>query len=299
MAKKILHLLSPTPHVSPFDANMAADAGYDVLLPYTGVKAEDVAGLVQDAIFSRPPKQALDTGIFFGGKDALVALDMLGSARKAMVPPFIVSLFADPAGSFTTAAAMVARVEQVLGGGGLKGKKVVVFGATGVVGFASSVIAALQGAEVVMAGYDGVTRVSRSAEEIAKRFGVRPAAADASNEELKAGLLADAEVALCAGRAGVQVLSAVLLSQAKRLLVAADVNAVPPAGVEGVDVMADGAVVAGTQIKGIGALAIGRIKYQTQFGLFRQMIEATKPVALDFRYAFELAQRITREVKAA
>jgi methylene-tetrahydromethanopterin dehydrogenase len=297
MAKKILHVLSPTAHVSPFDANMAADAGYDVLLPYNGVKAEEVAGLVQDAIFSRPPKQALDTGIFFGGKDALLALDMLESARKAMVPPFIVSLFADPAGSFTTAAAMVARVEQAVGG--LKGKKVVVFGATGVVGFTSSVIAALQGAEVVMAGYDGVARVSRSAEEIAKRFGVRPVPADASNEELKAKLLSHADVALCAGRAGLQILSSALLSQAKRLLVAADVNAVPPAGVEGVDVMADGAVVAGTQIKGIGALAIGRIKYQTQFGLFRQMIEATEPVALDFRDAFELAQRITREVKAA
>jgi methylene-tetrahydromethanopterin dehydrogenase len=296
MAKKILHLLSPTAHVSPFDANMAADAGYDVLLPYNGVKAEEVAGLVQDAIFSRPPKQALDTGIFFGGKDALLALDMLESARKAMVPPFIVSLFADPAGSFTTAAAMVARVEQALGG--LNGKKVVVFGATGVVGFASSVIAALQGAEVLMAGYDGVTRVSRSAEEIGKRFGVRPMPADASNEELKAKLLSDADVALCAGRAGLQILSSALLSQAKRLLVAADVNAVPPAGVEGVDVMADGAVVAGTQIKGIGALAIGRIKYQTQFRLFRQMIEATKPVALDFRHAFELARRITREAKA-
>jgi methylene-tetrahydromethanopterin dehydrogenase len=298
MAKKILHLLSPTAHASPFDANMAADAGYDVVLPYTGVKAEEVAGLVQDAIFSRPPKQAIDTGIFFGGKDAMLALDMLASARKAMVPPFIVSLFADPAGSFTTAAAMVARVEQALGGEGLKGKKVVVFGATGVVGFASSVIAALQGAEVVMAGHDGVARVSKSAEEIAKRFEVRPVPADASSEVLKAGLLADAQVALCAGRAGVQILSSALLSQAKGLSVAADVNAVPPAGVEGVDVMADGTPISGTQIKGIGALAIGRIKYQTQFGLFRQMIEATKPVALDFRHAFELAQRIAGEGKA-
>jgi methylene-tetrahydromethanopterin dehydrogenase len=167
------------------------------------------------------------------------------------------------------------------------------------VGFASSVIAALQGANVVMAGYDGVARVSRSAEEIAKRFGVRPAPADASNEELKSKLLSDADVAMCAGKAGVQILSAALLSQAKRLLVAADVNAVPPAGVEGVDVMADGTPITGSQMKGIGALAIGRIKYQTQFGLFRQMIEATKPVALDFRHAFELAQRIAREGKAA
>ena len=33
---------------------------------------------------------------------------MLEAARKAMFPPFQISLVADPAGSFTTAAAMVA-----------------------------------------------------------------------------------------------------------------------------------------------------------------------------------------------
>ena len=49
-----------------------------------------------------------------GGKDAILALDMLDAAKKAMVPPFECSVFADPAGSFTTAAAMVACVEQVL-----------------------------------------------------------------------------------------------------------------------------------------------------------------------------------------
>ena len=65
-----------------------------------------------------------------------------------MVPPFGVSLFADPAGSFTTAAAMVARVERTAEArtaARLKGLAVAVFGATGVVGFASGVIAALEG----------------------------------------------------------------------------------------------------------------------------------------------------------
>ncbi len=301
MAKHILHLLSPTVHVSPFDANMALDAGYDAVLPYTGVKPEEVGGLVQDAIFSRPPKQALNTGVFFGGKDALGALDMLETARKAMVPPFIVSLFADPAGSFTTAAAMVAKVEQVLqrDGGGLRGRKVAIFGATGVVGFASAVIAALEGAEVSMAGYDGIARVSRSADEISKRFGVRPVPRDASTDQLKSELAGEAEIALCAGRAGVQILSAAQLGRAARLRVAADVNAVPPAGVEGLDAMADGTPIPGTQIAGIGALAIGRVKYQVQFGLFRQMIEATKPLRLDFRQAFELAQGIVKGEKSA
>ena len=112
--KHILHLLTPLKHMSPFDMNMALDAGFDATLPYTNVELGDVGALVQDAMFSRPPKAGVKTGVFFGGKNAITALDMLAAGEKAVVPPFGVSFFADPAGSFTTAAAMVACVEKVL-----------------------------------------------------------------------------------------------------------------------------------------------------------------------------------------
>ena len=293
--KHILHMLSPLPQVSPFDANMALDAGFDAVLPYAGIALTAVTALVQDAIFSRPPKDGAKTGMFIGGKDALLALDMLDAAKKAMVPPFVISLFADPAGSFTTAAAMVARVEAALRSErqrGLDGLKVVVYGATGVVGFASAVIAALQGARAVLAGYDGATRVQRSAAEISRRFGVTVEAADASTDALKGELLRNAEVAFCAGRAGVQILSADLLRAAPDVLVIADVNAVPPAGVEGLKAQADGVPLGGSKTLGIGALAIGGTKYRTEFGLFRRMIESSKPIYLDFRDAFALAREL-------
>ncbi|MFZ0123249.1 MAG: methylene-tetrahydromethanopterin dehydrogenase N-terminal domain-containing protein, partial [Xanthobacteraceae bacterium] len=112
--KHILHMITPLKHISPFDVNMAIDAGFDAVLPYTGVTLEELPGLVQDAIFSRPPKLGVKTGMFIGGKNAILALDMLSAAKKALVPPFGLSLFADPAGSFTTAAAMVACVEKIL-----------------------------------------------------------------------------------------------------------------------------------------------------------------------------------------
>ncbi|MBV9703587.1 MAG: methylenetetrahydromethanopterin dehydrogenase, partial [Methylobacteriaceae bacterium] len=159
--KNILHMLTPLKHISPFDVNMAVDAGYDAVAQYAQVTLEEVAGLVQDAIFSRPPKLGVRTGIFIGGKNAALALDMLEAAQKALVPPFSVSIFADPAGSFTTAAAMVACVEKVLKEKkqrDLKGLKVAVFGGTGVVGFSAAVIAALEGAEASLVGYDGVNR---------------------------------------------------------------------------------------------------------------------------------------------
>ena len=51
--KNILHMLSPQQNISPFDVNMACDAGYDLIIPYTNVNLSDIKSLVQDAIFSR------------------------------------------------------------------------------------------------------------------------------------------------------------------------------------------------------------------------------------------------------
>jgi methylene-tetrahydromethanopterin dehydrogenase len=293
--KNILHMLSPLKHMSPFDANIAVDAGFDAVLAYSQVTLEEVTALVQDAMFSRPPKLGPRTGMFFGGKNAVLALDMLEAARKTLLPPFEISLFADPAGSFTTAAAMVACVEKILKEKkhrDLKGLKVAVFGATGVVGFSAAVIAALEGADVTLVGHDGTKRVSEAAREITSRFGAEVHAADGSDDARKADILGTAEAVLCAGPAGVRILSVAQLAAAKNLLVAADVNAVPPAGIENLDMQANGAELTRHGALGIGPLAIGNVKYKTEFGLFKKMIEASKAVCFDFRDAFQLARDV-------
>jgi len=293
--KQILHMVTPLKHMSPFDVNMALDAGYDAVLTYTDITLEEVSGLVQDAMFSRSPKKGARTAMFFGGKNAILALDMLAAAKKALVPPFAISLFADPAGSFTTAAAMVVCVEKILKEKKqreLRGLKVAVFGATGVVGFSAGVLAALEGADVTLVGYDGLARVSAAAKEITARFEVDVRAADGSDDGKKSAILAQAEVALCAGRAGVRILTAAQLAAAEHLLVVADVNAVPPAGVEGLEMTANGAEQTPRGTLGIGPLAIGNVKYQTESGLFRRMIAAEKPVRFDFRDAFQLAREL-------
>lgn len=295
MAKAILHMLTTLKHMSPFDVNMALDAGYDATLPYTNVTLDEVAPLVQDAMFSRAPSAALRTGIFFAGRDAVLALDMLEAAQKALLKPFEVSLFADPYGSFTTAGAMVACVEKLLRDKKqreLKGAKIVIYGATGVVGYCSAVIAALEGAEVTVVGYSGLERVSAQAEEMGKRFNIKVTPADGSSSDQVRKLLLDHEIAMCAARAGVQVLSTQDLNAAKNLLIAADVNAVPPLGVEGCGLHDNGVVVSEHGALGIGALAIGNIKYGTQSGLFKQMVSSDKPLCLDFRHAFALARQL-------
>jgi methylene-tetrahydromethanopterin dehydrogenase len=293
--KNIIHMVTPTKNASPFDVNMALDAGYDAVVTYTDVTLDEVTGLVQDAIFSRPPKLGVRTGMFFGGKNATFALDMLAKAKEALVPPFAISFFADPAGSFTTAAAMVACLEKILKDKkhrDLKGLRTVIFGATGVVGFASAVIAALEGSDVTLVGYDGIKRVSDAAREIKSRFNVDVRAADGSDESKKSAILAECEAALCAGRAGVQILSKAQLGAAKKLMIVADVNAVPPAGVEGLDVQANGQEITSHGTLGLGPLAIGNIKYKSEFGLFQKMIATTKAVQFDFRDAFALAREL-------
>jgi methylene-tetrahydromethanopterin dehydrogenase len=295
-ATPILHMLDPRKHVSPFDVNMAADAGYKVIIPYTNVEINDVAPLIQDAIFSRPPNYGVRTGFFMGGKDALMALDMIDAAKKAMVPPFECSVFADPAGSFTTAAAMVACVERQLKlkfGRGWKGTKVAVFGATGVVGFASSIIAALEGADVKLVAHRGIDRVFKSAAVSKERFGVDLEPAPGETAEQKRDIIANAEVIFAAAAAGVQVVNAEHKALAHKLLVIADVNAVPPAGVEGLDLFMDGAPLPGCNALGIGALAIGDIKYKCESGLFKQMLSSDKPVAYDFRHAYDYCKKLT------
>jgi len=295
-APYILHMLTPLKHMSPFDVNMALDAGYDAVLPYTQVTDGEVRGLVQDAMFSRSPEACPRTGIFIAGKNAIQALDMMQAAKESIFPPFEVSIFADPAGSFTTAAAMVACVQKTLRekfSRDLNGLRVVVYGATGVVGFCSAVIAAMEGAKVVLAGHDGEARVAKSADEIRARFGVETKGADGSSDEKRAALAAEADVVLAAGPAGRQILSAANLALAKDLIVVSDVNAVPPAGIEGVGVHDDGVPIPGTKALGIGALAVGNVKYQTESGLFRKMIEAGdagKVVAFDFRDAYRFAK---------
>jgi methylene-tetrahydromethanopterin dehydrogenase len=298
MARKhILHMLTPLAHMSPFDVNMALDAGFDAVVPYVGVSLGEVTGLVQDAIFSRPPDAGVDTGIFIAGKDVSLVLDMFDAAKKAMVPPFQVSVFADPAGSFTTAAAMVAKVEKALEKKferGLKDTRIAIFGATGVVGFCTAVIAAQEGAKVTIAGHDGVARVKKIAAEIKSRFKVDVEAVDGSSDAQKKTVVEGAQVILAAARAGVQVISKAHLSAADKLLIAADVNAVPPAGIEGLAVNANADPLEATTAVGIGPLAIGNVKYKVESGLFKKMIEADKTVTFDFQDAFTLARETAK-----
>lgn len=297
--RSIMHMFTPMTHTSPFDINMAIDAGYDTAFPHPTVKLSEVANMTQDVIFSRGPSGVKRTGIFIGGRDIGVAMDMLDAAKTSMVPPFEVSVFADPSGAFTTAAALVACVERELTNKtqqGFKGIKAIVFGGTGPVGLATAVIAAEQGADTTIVDHFSLDTALDFAAEAKRRYNVNLTATTAASDADKARLIADADVVFCTAKAGVQVLNTSVLSDAKQLKVAGDVNAVPPLGIEGVNLMDSGApLVHAINSKGavaVGALAVGNVKYNLQHELLRQTLESDGSVYLDFRDAFENARKL-------
>ncbi|MDQ7091372.1 MAG: methylenetetrahydromethanopterin dehydrogenase [Methylococcales bacterium] len=296
LKRSILHMFDPMPNNSPFDINMALDAGFDVLMPYANVKLDSVHRLTQDAIFSRGPKGVKKTGLFIGGRDIGLATDMLKSIKDAMVPPFEISVFVDPSGAFTTAAALVACVERELKqkyNKEFKDCKALVFGGTGPVGIATGVIASLAGANTALVDHLSVDAADDAAKEYNRRFNSQLTGTKAGNDKEKIALIADADIVFCTAKAGIQVLNTHVLKQAPQLKVAGDVNAVPPVGIEGINRGDFGAPLENVDnVVGVGALAVGNIKYRLQQKLLESMLATEKPLYLDFRDAFIIAREI-------
>jgi methylene-tetrahydromethanopterin dehydrogenase len=162
----------------------------------------------------------------------------------------------------------------------------------------AGVVAALCGAKVQLSSRQGQKAAEEAALETGARFKVELHGVSGADRAAVRASLVEADIVLACAAAGVQVVSAEDLAFAKRMKVAADVNAVPPEGIAGVGVMDDGAALAGTRALAIGALAVGNVKYQTQHRLLVQMREAEKAVSLSFPEAFAAARAFLAE-KAA
>ncbi len=290
----LLHVFSPTKYVSPFDINMAYEARFDDVIPYCNVNLDEIHGLTQDTIFSRSPEGVRRTGIFIGGREFGLALEMLNAARAAMVPPFEVSVMADPSGAITTAAAMVALVEHAVGNGGLDGRRVCVFGGTGPVGMCVALLAARAGADCAIVSHQGRGAAQLVADRLAREHEVELEGIDGSSEAAIGAWLGGMNVVFSAAKAGVQVLGRALLADAAALEVVADANAVPPSGIEGVGAKDDGVPLetGGGTARAFGALAIGDVKYRVHTGLLQQMYESEQPVYLAHEEAHATARRI-------
>ena len=284
--RKILIQLDTDAHASAFDRVVAIDAGVEELFSYSGVKPEQVAGLVHGAIFTRHPRDLKRTAIFVGGSDVAAAEVLVAKALEAMIPAFglCVSVLLDANGANTTAAAAVRVAAKHMG---LAGTRALVLGGTGPVGQRVGLLLALQGAEVRLASRK-LDRAAVAVEAIRERVPnakITPIAV--ANDADLIGATEGRQLIIAAGAAGVVLLPASARAACKELKVAIDLNAVPPLGVEGV-----GVTDAAKEYGGVvcyGAIGVGGTKMKLHRAAVAKLFESNDQV-MDAEQVYALGE---------
>ncbi len=293
----LLFYLDTDPKASPFDICMAYDTGYNAVIPYENVTAEDSKTIALDALLSRGPKGAKNTVFMIGGKNAEKAEEVLEAVKNAMFPPFKGNIIVDPAGAYTTAAAMVAKAENALVAnklGELKDKTCAIMG-TGAVGQIAAVLLAKMGCNVMIASLnpkrlDGKEHAEGVAKLLAKDHGVQVEGIYAPTAASKIEILKKADVIMCAGIRGVRIIDKEMLNEVKHMKVLLDINAVPPLGIEGIDLKDDMREIM-PGIFAIGAIAVGELKHKLEKEILREARTSGKDV-YNYNVALPLARKL-------
>jgi len=296
----ILFFLSTDEIASPFDICMAYDAGFDIVKTYENISPDRAKTVVQDAMFSRGPKGIKRTCFFIGGKDLYKVEEILEVVKKTMFPPFETSVVADPRGAYTTAASMVAKAEEGLnraGLGRLSDKVCAVFG-TGPVGIITSVLLSKLGCDtVIVEPYEKLNQayVSRVVNQIKTKYGVHIRGVFAPTKIERATFVWNADVIFTAVAPGVRVIDSSILNEITSSKLFVDINAVPPLGVEDMNLKDDMKELRHA-IYGIGALTIGDLKYKVEMEILKTARLHGKGI-YDYNYALNAAREILKGKK--
>ncbi len=287
--KKVLLQLDTEEHPSPFDAIVAHDAGVDVLLSHSNVRAESARALAQDAFFTRGPDDLNTMAVWVGGKNVAAGEEIFAQVQKAFFGPFRVSVMLDSNGCNTTAATTIARIAKARS---LAGGRAVVLG-LGAVGLRSVVLLQNEGCEVTAAALpadlfgDDRPYHRPSGLDVAQRLGL-DVREPADRGELEA-ILDGAQMVLSSGPAGVQVVRQDLWTQHPTIELLADYNAAEPLGIEGTKATDDLAEYDGKLV--LGALAIGGPKMKVHKACVRRLFDSNDQV-LDTDAVYEIAKEL-------
>lgn len=282
----ILVQLDTDPIPSVFDRVVAVDSGVQHLFSYGGITPPQVMAIVHGCIFTR--KDLHRTAIFIGGSDVTAGEAIMAEVKKHLIPQagFSVSLMLDSNGSNTTAAAAVRAAGRHLDLGQAKS---LVLGGTGPVGQRVARLLARQGGHVRIG-----SRTRERAEAVCQA--IRSQVPNAKVEAVAVGSSADGPKALdgrnlvvAAGAAGTLLLPKKVRDTARDLRLAIDLNAVPPVGIEGIDVMDRGKERDGVIC--YGAIGVGDTKMKAHKAAIAQLFQTNNAV-LDIEQIYEIALRL-------
>ncbi len=284
----ILVQLDTDPLPSVFDRVVAVDAGVQHIFSYGGVTPQNVMPLVHGCIFTRGGADLRRTAIFVGGSDVNAGEAVLAEVKKHLIPQYglSVSLMLDSNGSNTTAAAAVRAAGRHLD---LSRANALVLGGTGPVGQRVARLLARAGGNVRLG-----SRQKERAEAVCAVIRAHVPGADI--QAVSVASSSDAPVALdgrnlvvAAGAAGAVLLPRKLRLGCKSLKVAIDLNGVPPAGIEGVELPDKGADRDGHIC--YGALGVGGTKMKIHRAAVNRLFESNNAV-LDVEEVYNLALQL-------
>ena len=296
MPKRILIQLDCDPQPSTFDAVVAVDAGADVLLRHGGVTPANVVPLVHGAMFTRGGADLASTAIFVGGSDVGAAEAVFDRVRRTFFGPVRVGVMLDPNGANTTASAAVvaaARHLPIADPQTAARHRAVVLGGTGPVGQRVARLLARKGTAVSIASRS-VDRAREVCERIANQVpGARLEAVASADSAAAVGdfrvAIQEAHLIVAAGAAGATLLDAAGRSSASNARVLIDLNAVPPAGIEGI-VAADKARADGAAVV-YGALGVGGTKMKIHRAAIARLFESND-AAFDAEELLAIGERL-------
>jgi hypothetical protein len=284
--KKILIQLDADAHPSTFDRVVAVDSDVDELFSYGGVTPDNVTGLVHGAMFTRGGDGLKNTAIFIGGSNVADGEALLEKVQSIFFGPVRVSILMDSNGSNTTAAAAVLAAGKHVE---LAKTTALLLGGTGPVGQRAAQILTNLGATVRI-GTRSAAKADATCDAVRSKVeGANVSAHETGTAEGLATAADGAELIIATGAAGIQLLSAEQRSQLGSLKVAIDLNAVPPVGIEGVEVF-DKAV----EQNGVfcyGAIGVGGTKMKIHKAAVQKLFTAND-LLLDTAAVFEIGQNL-------
>jgi len=289
--RKLLLQLDSSRLPSAFDQVVAYDAGADDIMSYGGVTEGDVRDLIHGCIFTRAPKDLKNTAVWIGGNNMSAGEQLLAIAQDSLFAPFSVSIMLDSNGSNTTAAAAVVKIEQAVGG--VKGRRAVILAGTGPVGQRAAGLLALGGAHVTITSRKP-EQGEKARRSIQERFNVPVDIVGMVDASHAADVLEGAEILLNSGPAGVLMVPKGAWARRPGLLVAADLNAVPPLGIEGVELNDAGIDREGVKV--FGAFGVGNFKTKLHKACVGRLF-TRNDLVLDAEAIADVARQLVAEKK--
>lgn len=265
--QKLLVQLDTAVQPSVFDRIVAFDGGADHVLSYGSVTPATVRDLVHGAIFTRGPAELRHTAIFIGGTDIAAGDRLLTAVRDTFFGPFRVSVMLDANGANTTAVAAVGRIHEAVGD--VRDRRIVVLAGSGPVGSRVAGLLSAAGAHVTVTSRTDAG--GSLAARIEQRFGAHVHEAVVAGATAARAVLDGADVVVAAGPAGITVAPKDAWATHTSIRVLVDLNAVPPAGIEGVE-PTDKAVARGSATS-YGALGVGSLKMKLHRACIARLFE--------------------------